>query len=269
VQQDGKVKHLDGGQNAAELVRVALRGCLSWAVRQGHLEANPCASIEPVAASEPRMRVLSDVELREVLLAARQIGFPFGSLIELLILSGQRRSEVAGMRWDQIDADKRLWKLPASAMKSKRPHVVPLSEVAIELLKGVPRSRMPVTGGLRKRAVGQQFVFGFDGSRPLTGFAKGKATLDKLLGDRVAPWTIHDVRRTCASGMASLGVAEFIVGKVLGHAAEGLTAKVYNQFDYAKEKAEALEKWGQHIAKLSRPPMRKRMATPSASAHAP
>ena len=150
-----------------------------------------------------RDRVLDDDELRLVWQAADKIGWPFGPLIQLLTLTGQRRDEVGQMQWSEINIKKQLWTLPRERVKTDQPHEVPLSTAAIGILKSLPRSR--------------GFVFSTNGRTPASGFSKAKRRIDALLPPDMAPWRLHDLRRTVASGMARLNINLPVIEKVLAH----------------------------------------------------
>jgi integrase len=140
------------------------------------------------------------------------------------------------MRWGDVDLDEAIWTIPASETKSDRKHLVPLSEAAVAILKGLPRFG--------------EFVFTSDGRTHISGYAKGKARLDAVVaasGTKLTPWRLHDLRRTAATHMVRLGITETTVGRVLNHAPKGVTAKVYALHSYAPEKLHALEAWSAEV----------------------
>src|SRR5262249_1554871 len=141
-----------------------------------------------------RDRVLDDKEIVSIILAARKIGTPYGGIIEFLVLTGQRRKEVARLTWDELDFEERIWAIPAVRTKNGKAHVVHLSEQAITALNGMERRG--------------RFVFSVYGNKPFSAFGDVKPTLDKSSG--VTGWRLHDLRRTCVSGMARLGVAPHV-----------------------------------------------------------
>ena len=149
--------------------------------------------------------------------------------MRLLILTGQRRGEVAGMEWSELDFEKRLWTLPRERVKNDRRHEVPLSPQAIVALEGLPR-------------VSDRFVFSLNATSPINGFGKDKERLDDLSG--MADWVLHDLRRTVASGMARLGVSLAVIEKVLNHVSGSFAGivGVYQRHEFAEEKRQALEK---------------------------
>jgi integrase len=172
--------------------------------------------------------------------AAEKISGPFGALVELLALTGQRRDEVAGMRWHELDLEGRLWTLPRGRVKNDQGHEVPLSAAAVAILKSLPR------------IADSPFVFTTNGTAPSSGYSKGKRRLDELLPREMAPWRLHDLRRTVASGMARLGINLPVIEKVLNHGSGSFAGivSVYQKHSFADEKRAALDAWGQHVERL-------------------
>src|SRR5262245_18774930 len=199
---------VDGGAPiAANRVFAAVRKFFNWCVARDILAASPCTGVKPPTAESARDRVLSDDELRLVWQAANKLGGTFGPLVKLLALTGQRRDEVAQMRWNEIDIDNRLWTLPPARVKNNQPHEVPLSGAAVTVLNNVPR------------AAGSPYVFTTnDGASPASGYSKGKRRIDALLPRDMSPWRLHDLRRSTASGLARLGINLPVIEKVLNHA---------------------------------------------------
>ena len=228
----------------ANRVLAVVRKFFNWCVGRGVLERSPCANIGVPTREQARHRVLSDEELGLVVAATRALGFPFGSIVELLALTGQRRDEVSRMAWHHIDLDRHLWLIPPEHSKNGKPHTVHLSPQALSILQGVPR-----TGTL---------VFSFDGTTQFQGFSKAKRRLDHV--SRVSDWTLHDLRRTVVSGMARLGVAPHVADKILNHQSGTISgvAAVYQRHEFMSERKEALHRWAQHVAKLIPPAARLR-----------
>ena len=128
-------------------------------------------------------------------------------------MTGQRRDEVAGMTWKEIDVERRLWTLPPGRTKSNRPHEVPLSDAAIAVLELLPR-------------IAGDYVLTTNGTSPSSGYSKGKRRLDALLPPDVPEWRLHDLRRTAASGMARLGINLPVIEKVLNHSSGSFAGMV-------------------------------------------
>ena len=164
------------------------------------------------------------------------VGDPFRCIVQLLVLTGQRKSEVTGMRWTELDLANRIWRIPADRTKPGRAHEVPLTNTVIELLRCVPKLH-------------DEFVFPARGrDNPASGFSKWKRELDALAG--INAWRLHDLRRTVASGMARRKVPPHVIERVLNHVTVilGGVAGIYNRFGYLDEMREALELWSNHIA---------------------
>jgi integrase len=228
---------VDGGAPiAANRTFSAVRKMFNWAVARDIIALSPCAGVKPPTAERSRDRKLSDEELKLVWQAAGEIGWPFGTMVQMLILTGQRRDEVARMTWDEVDLGQRLWTLPRERVKNNEAHEVPLSDAAIAVLTALPH-------------VGA-YVFTTNGTSPSSGYSKGKRRLDALLPADMAPWRLHDLRRTCASGMAKLGIPVHVTEAVLNHRSGTISgiAAVYNRYEYQDEKARALEAWGDFVA---------------------
>jgi integrase len=235
---------VDGGAPiAANRTFAAVRKFFNWCVARDILAASPCAGVKPPTSERARDRVLSDDELRLVWTAADKLGGTFGPLVKLLALTGQRRDEVARMRWDELDLDTRLWTLPRARTKNNQPHEVPLSKAALTVLQNVPR------------IAGSPFVLAANGgASPVSGYSKGKHRIDALLPADLPPWRLHDLRRTCASGLARLRINLPVIEKVLNHTSGSFAGivGVYQKHSFADEKRHALEAWGRHIISLVR-----------------
>jgi len=228
-----------GAPIAANRVLAAVRKFFNWCIARDIIAASPCAGVKPPTAERSRDRVLSDDELTRVLQAADKMGGTFGPLVKLLALTGQRRDEIARMRWDEIKD--RVLVLPAERTKNGQPHEVPLSTAALAVLNSIPRVE------------GSPFVLTTDGgASPASGYSKNKRRLDALLPADMPPWRLHDLRRTCASSMARLGINLPVIEKVLNHASGSFAGivGVYQRHSFADEKRAALEAWGDFIAAL-------------------
>ena len=222
-----------GKPHAAGNLLRHLKMALSWAVGRGLLPASPLDKARaPVRANE-RDRVLSDTEIAAAWRACESLPQPWRAMIRMLILTGQRRTEVSAMRWEEVDLATALWTIPRERVKKDRPHVVPLSPAAVAILAEI--------GG--DDASG--FVFSTTGGTTASSnFNKTKAKLDAACG--FGDWVLHDLRRTVRSGLAALGVPREVARAVVNHA-DGKIDRVYNRYDYATEKREALERWERHL----------------------
>jgi len=224
----------------------AIRKLFNWCLARDVIQVSPCTLIEPPAPERSRDRILNDDELRLVWNAADSEGWPFGPLVKLLVLTGQRLAEVSGMRWDEVDIEGKLWTLPAERVKNGERHEVPLSNAAITLITALPRIK--TTKG---------FVFTTRRDAAVSGFSRAKDRLDAITAAALvtdgAPsmehWTFHDLRRTMASGMARLGIQLPVIEKVLNHTSgtfRGVVG-VYQRHSYSDEKRKALEAWASFV----------------------
>jgi integrase len=212
----------------------ALSGFFGWLQRHQRVDLNVCAHVHRPPASGARERVLRDDELVSVWNASDALGQPYAPLLKLLMLTGARLREAADMRWDELTEDFSVWSLPGSRVKNKRPLILPLPPHAREVLKSVK----PVAG---------PFVFTFSGSRPVNNDSRMKRRLDQASG--VTSWTLHDIRRSVATGLQKLGVRLEVTEAVLNHVAgsrAGIVG-VYQRHEYADEKRAALERWADHV----------------------
>ncbi|MDH3662960.1 MAG: tyrosine-type recombinase/integrase [Alphaproteobacteria bacterium] len=212
--------------------RSAVSRLFGWAMQEGLADHNPVVDTA-VRPETPRDRVLKLNELKEIWAATDGPG-DYNCIIRLLILTGQRRAEVAGITWEEVEFEGALWRIPSMRTKNGRGHDVPLSDEALSILTSV---------GSRD---GRALIFG-EGSGPFSGWSKSKERLDKRCG--VTGWRLHDLRRTVVTGMAELGtqphVIEAVVNHVSGHKAG--VAGIYNRAIYAREKREALKQWSTYL----------------------
>jgi integrase len=240
------------------------RAAYAWAVKRGAVSVNPFAALPIGKSIAKRERVLSDRELAEIWQAAGEAAAPYGSIIRLLILTGQRRGEVAGMSWNEIADDLTTWTMPGQRTKNGAAHAVPLSTSASAIIKAT----LPADAKEAKRAAadlrsaGALILPGEKGA--YAGWSKAKGALDKAIGDArakagksgkaapIEPWSIHDLRRTVATGLQRLGVRLEVTEAVLNHisGSRGGIAGVYQRHDWAAEKRAALDGWAAYIASI-------------------
>lgn len=221
-----------------------VRRCLSWCVERGMIETSPASDLKLPAKETSRDRILEDDEIRAVWRTAQEIGYPYGTIVRLLILSGQRRDEVVSLLWEDFDKDRMLWTIPKDRTKAGRAHEVPLSPQFRAVLAELSPEREGLLFAARSTRKTSQ------GPRTFSGFSKAKLELDQLSG--VTGWRLHDLRRTAASGMARLGHPPHVVAAILNHSpggTQGITA-VYNRYRYVDEKRAALEEWGLYVEAL-------------------
>jgi integrase len=225
---------------AAAQARSAVNTMFAWAMGEGLVDENPVIGTNKPKKSDPRERVLTDDELGAVWRACGDQDF--GKIVKLLMLTGCRRLEIGGLRRREFDADTGTLTLPAERVKNKRKHVLPLPQLAIAIIQSLPEGVDDDRDnyfGLRSRA-------GF------TDWTAPKASLDDRLGRRVARWTIHDLRRSVATGMATLGIQPHVVVAVLNHYSghRAGVAGVYNRSPYEKEVRAALALWADHVRSI-------------------
>jgi integrase len=223
------------GPVAANRARTALSGLFSWAIREGLADTNPVIGTNKAVENKSRDRVLTDTELLQVWQVCKDDDY--GRIIKLLILTGQRRDEIGGLQWSEVDLAQSVILLPPARTKNNRAHQIPLSGLAKAILKSQPRLE------------GRSSVFG-QGDRGWQGWSRSKADLDKMTG--IAAWTVHDLRRTVATRMGNLGVQPHVIEALLNHVSghKGGVAGIYNRAAYEPEKATALALWADHIAAL-------------------
>jgi integrase len=228
---------------AANRTLTTLSSMFGWAVSRGLLAASPADHVDKPATETARQRVLSSPELRLVIGAAGKLPRLESDFVMLLILTLARRTEVAGMTWNEIDLDGQTWTLPGDRAKNGHEHTLPLSTAAMAILKARHRDRD-----------GSPFVFPWRGGKAFKNFSRLKARLDALVtqanGGPIEPWTFHDLRRSGASVMPSLGVNLAVTERILNHISGsfGGIVSVYQKYNYLPEMREAMTKWADHLA---------------------
>jgi integrase len=258
-----------GTRHQARKVLAYVRKLFNWSIARDAyaLEGSPCDRVRPkdiVGKLKPRQRVLSDEELRLVWRASFKLGttedsqvdakfpdYPFGPFVRMLMITGQRVREVSGARKPEIVGT--LWTIPPERMKGDVGHEVPLSPMAVELLEALPRFK-------------GEFIFTTtSGSRPISGFSKAKARLDRSIagqreedakGAKVAPmqrWTFHDLRRTVRTRLPAQGVPDLICELILAHRRPELH-ETYDRHKYRDEKRNALDRWAARLWSIVEPP---------------
>jgi integrase len=220
----------ENGAVTANRARSSLSAMFAWAIGEGLCDNNPVIGTNKAIQEVPRDRVLSDAELAKIWKALP--ADDYGKIVKLLMLTGQRREEISGLRWSEIDMDAKLITLSGERTKNGNEHRIPLPDYAIAILE---------TNTQRG-----EFVFA-EGRGRFFGWSRTKAALDDSCG--VKDWTLHDLRRTAATGMADLGVQPHVIEAVLNHVSghKAGVAGIYNRSTYGSEKRAALELWAGHI----------------------
>jgi integrase len=243
-----------GRLTSANRVLAHLRAFLNWCVDRDILATSPATGIKPATKERVRERFLSDDEIRWFWAACDKVGQPFGPLGKLLLLTGQRRSEVGEITDAEIQGD--TWHMASTRTKNGRPHAVPLSQAAKAVLDAVDRIKSK-----------QGYVFTTTGETAVSGFSKAQAAIHTAMKEMAAKeaqdagkdmpieieaWTWHDLRRTCATGLAKLRIPVRVTEAVINHVSGtgGGIVAVYQKHDYADEKREALEAWGNYVMGL-------------------
>jgi integrase len=226
-----------GAPVAANRALARLRKIFSWAVEREIIETSPAVGIKMLRET-PRDRTLDSDELRAVWKSTSELKWPFAPIVQLLTLTAQRKSEVSSMRWSELSPDMTLWTIPAERTKNGRAHEVPLPAGATAILRDLPRHS------------GCDLVFTTNGRTAVSGHAAAKRRLDELSG--VHGWVFHDLRRSAATYLASLGVAPHVVELLLNHQPTALrgVASVYNRYSYLDERRRALAAWADRVLRL-------------------
>ena len=225
----------------------------SWCLERGLVETSPVTPLRAPNKERSRDRVLSPGELAEIWQGTEQLGYPFGPFYQILILTAQRRGEVAKLRWQDLDMAARLWTLKAAQTKAGRIHDVPLSSPVLDILESLGRFE-------------GDYVFSpTSGQKPINGFSKAKARLGKAIlkarkeqdeaAGEMAAWRLHDLRRSAATHMAKANVPPHVLAAILGHSpgrTMGVSA-IYIRHRYFEERKQALEAWAAYVEGLVRP----------------
>ena len=220
-----------GKHTAANRALAHTRKFFGWLVERGYLDYSPVAYIKPRHQEQEREKVLTDDEIRAIWIASEAMSGPYSAWIKLLLLCGQRRLETASLRRSQIIDN--CWHLSGADTKNKQLHITPLSKQAMALVE-----RLLKQDG--------EFLIktGRTGDKPVNGFSKAKAQLDRLSG--VQDWKFHDIRRTVATNLSKLGVDRFLLQRIVNHTDSGVTA-IYDRYSYLEEKREALQRWADRL----------------------
>jgi integrase len=221
----------------ANRTRASLSALYTWAMKEGLTETNPVANTNK-HPEQSRDRVVSNDELALIWRCLN--GDQYGAIVKLLALTGQRREEIAGLRWSEINFEKGIIELPKERTKNRRLHQVPISNAVASILQA------------QNKVENRDLVFGY-ANGPFQGWGEAKKNLDAriavMAGKPLTDWVLHDLRRTCATGMADLGVQPHVIEAVLNHVSghKGGIAGIYNRAVYSAEKAQALALWADHI----------------------
>jgi len=241
-----------GADTMANRTLAYLKRFFGWAAERGLIEVVPTDRVKPPARNVRRDRWLDDAEIADVWAGCEALEYPFGELFRVMLLTGQREGEVAGMRWSEfrdIQGPAPEWHLPSTRTKNGLPHVVPLAPVVVDILGEVPRIG------------GSPFVWTTTGRTSVTGFSRGKARLDTAISERremggrgaMPAFVLHDLRRTMSTHMHDkLGILPHVVEATINHisGAKAGVAGTYNWAAYMPDRRVALERWAAHVMML-------------------
>jgi len=228
-----------GSPYASNRLFATLRKFFNWAIGEAMLQTSPCVGIKAKAKENSRDRILDDEELKVVWQATEMtLCWPWREYVRALILTAQRRAEVASMRWRDVDLENATWTIPREFTKADRTHMVPLSDQVVAILKNSPRFR------------GEYIFSTTEGKKPIAAFGQIKKKLDKIV--EIEPWRFHDLRRTVATNLAKVGVPPQVLAAVINHSqksVQGVTS-LYNRHAYEEEKRAALQRWGDRLEQI-------------------
>ena len=234
-----------GRGTTANRVLAHVKTFMAWAVSRDLIDANPAANVKPPAKEVKRDRHLSDDEIRWFWQACEAEGYPWGVIGKLLLLTGQRLSEIAELVEGELNGES--LRLPASRTKNGKPHDLPISITAFDILEAMPRVKNP-----------KRYLFTTNARTPVQGYDKAKKRLTSRMAEiatkdrgeivEIPHWTFHDLRRTCATGMAKDSPV-VVVEKSLNHVSGALAgvAGIYNRHAYAREMRDAVDLWADRI----------------------
>ncbi len=226
----------DGSPVAANRVLAFIKRFFSWCRERDILEQSPAETIGPPSREKIRDRVLTLDEIKSIWIACDQIGYPWGPIFQLLLLTGARLREVSQASWDEVSIADATLDLPANRTKNKRPHQIHLADQALKIFQTLPRTD------------GQNLLFTTNGQTPVSGFSKVKKRLDGISG--VTNWRFHDLRRSYAThSTEKLSISPVITDKILNHVTGQVrgVAATYQRGEYLQERRNALQKWADFV----------------------
>jgi integrase len=236
----GRKRRSDGPTDAlARAMLATMSRAFSWLIQHRRVEKNPCAGVHRPGSVTARDRVLNDAEIALLWQTTEAVREPHRQVVKLLLLTGARVNEVAGMRRSELSDDLSTWSLPGARTKNKKPHIVPLPPLAREIIASVPT---------RPSAAG--YIFTTTGATPISGWSAIKRRLDASM--KIPPWRLHDTRRTFVTGLAELGIRPDVIELAVNHVSglRGGIAGVYNRSELLSERRAALERWAAHVKGL-------------------
>ncbi len=254
---DGMVAR--GAEVQANRTFATFRKLCNWAQERGVIDFNPCGGLKAPTQEQARDRVLSDDEIRWAWRAFEKVGWPFGKLGQLLLLTGARRDEIGEARWEEYDAERKKLVLPPARMKAGAAHEIPLCDTAVEIIESLPKIA-PKPEKASAKAQDPVYLFTTTGERPISGYSRAKEQFDRAVAEFVKAergtehpvpphWLIHDLRRTVATNLQRLGARLEVTEAILGHVSGSRAGVVgiYQRHNFADEKAAALLAWARKL----------------------
>lgn len=219
-------------------IKAVLSAFYTWAVSAGLVDQNPLTGTGRVVRPRSRERYLDDHEIWAVWQATYKLNEPWGPFGRLLMMTGARRGEVAGMQWSEINFDRSIWTIPLERTKNRRGHIVPLTKLMVDCIQSMPDHGSFVFES--PRVAGQ----------PIVGFSKSAEKWKKEA--KLYDWRVHDLRRTVATSMGKIGISPHVIEAVLAHSSGVISgvAAVYNRHEYEDEKRAALIQWNQYLVEV-------------------
>ena len=231
---------LAGNHTKANRVYAHIKSFYSWAIGQGYLDRSPCEYIKRPYKEQSRKRFLSDQEICWFWQATGEELEPFGNMARLLLLTGQRLSEVCRMTENELQG-RDHWHLSAERTKNKEQHDIFLSDLAQQIV-------------WRDNRVAGSYLFSTTGFSPVQSYDKPvkrfRNRMNELSGEELPHWSFHDLRRTCETGMAMLGIDQNTIDRCTNHLSGRFMSRVYNQYEYQTQKTEAWQRWADHVKGL-------------------
>lgn len=227
-----------GRPSAARHAYAQIRAFFGWALTRRYIHATPLQWLKAPAKATKRDRVLSELELAKIYAAAQVWGFPFGHIVVLLIRTGQRRGEIAALKWDYVDFGDLTVTLPAAATKNKIEHTFPITEETAGFLQSIPRS-------------GPYLFPARNSDGPFCGWSRVKSSFEEAAA--VPGWGLHDLRRTFSTRLALLRVPPHVIERILNHVSGEISgiAAIYNRWSYLPEMREAMLTYEQELIRIS------------------
>jgi integrase len=234
------------GTVAANRTLSYARAAYGWAVKRQHVVVNPLKGIDRAGREAPRERVLSETEMGAIWRGCDALGAIAAGFVRTLMLTLQRRDEVASMHWDELDnpTDPTIWMLPAERTKNARAHIVHLSDPTRAIIRNIPRVE------------GNPFVFSAQQGGAIKGFSRIKDRINTALvegGDAINDWRFHDFRRAGVTALAGMGLPPHVCDRLLNHvtgAIQGVAA-VYQRAEFLTERKAALDAWAAHVQRVA------------------